>query len=45
MEKHPEQIIPAMSQIPDIDDRIRILFGILPEGEEIIIHEEEEKDK
>ena len=35
--------IPDMSQIEDVDDVIRVLFGIPPEGEEITIYENEEE--
>ena len=31
-----------MSQIEDVDDVIKILFGAPPEGEEIIVYENEE---
>ena len=42
-EKETEQTILEMSQIEDVDDVIRILFGVPPEGEEIIVYEAEEE--
>ena len=42
-EKETEQTILEMSQIEDVDDVIRILFGVPSEGEEIIVYEDEEE--
>ena len=43
-EKETETQIPYMSQIEDVDNAIRILFGVSPDGEEIIVYENEEGD-
>ena len=43
MANDPETEIPDISQV-DFDDRLRILMGVPPEGEEIIIYEEEETE-
>ena len=41
--KETDPQIPDMSQIEDVDDVIRVLFGVPPEGEEIILYENEEE--
>ena len=38
-EKEIEQRIPDMSQIEDVDDVIRVLFGVPQGGEKITIYE------
>ena len=43
--KETEPQIPDMSQIEDVDDVIRVLFGVPPEGEEIIIYEDEQESE
>ena len=40
--KGTETQIPDMSQIEDVDDVIRILFGVAPKGKEVIVYENEE---
>lgn len=40
-----EKHIPSMSEVPDMDDTVKILFGIAPEGEEVVICEEEEGEE
>ena len=42
-EKETEQTILEMSQIEDVDDVIRILFGVPPEGVEISFSADEEE--
>ena len=42
-EKETGTQIPDMSQIEDVDDVIRILFGVPPEGEETIVYDNEEE--
>ena len=42
-EKETETQIPNMSQIEDVEDVVRVLFGVPPEGEEITIYENEEE--
>ena len=37
----PEQEIPDMSQV-EFEDVVSILLGVPPEGEEIVVYEEEE---
>ena len=40
--EQPEQTIPDMSQV-SFEDAVSILLGVQPEGEEIIIYEDEEE--
>ncbi len=35
-EKETEMQIPNMSQIKDVDDMIRVLFGVPPEGKKLL---------
>ena len=42
--KTPETQIPDMSQL-DIEDVFSIVLGVPPEGEEIVIYEDEEESE
>jgi len=39
--EQPTQTYPDMSQL-DFDDVVRVLMGVPPEGEEVVIYEDEE---
>lgn len=43
LNKKEEQDIPDMSQV-DFEDRVKILMGVAPEGEEVIVHQDEEQE-
>ena len=43
-EKEPEQQIPDMSQLK-IEDVFSIVLGVPPEGEEIVIYEDEKEEQ
>lgn len=43
MPEEKENQTPDMSQL-EFDDVVRVLMGVAPEGEEIVIYEEEESD-
>ena len=44
MSNAPGKEIPNMSQL-DFEDRFKVLMGVAPEGEEITVYEESEKEE
>jgi len=44
-EKETAQSYTDMSEVPDMDDTVRILFWVKPEGEEVMVYEEEDRLK
>ena len=42
--KEPEQTIPDMSQL-EFEDVVSVLMGVPPEGEEIVVYEDEEGEE